>query len=316
MLTQHPDLLRWSEAEPKDETPGLDLLDVLQGGRMGLHIPAYRYGQAGSLVSALLKSRLYAALKQRADQSGKTHLPVVFLLDEAQEIATDEDATLLAIGRSLGLCTIAATQTVEGVIERLGEEMADKWLGIYGSVVALTGRSPRTDEFVAARAGNIWRALPESVAGLPVRDTMRAQIFSGLSAAKQKQPYMEDTEEGGLLAADSVGRALARLGQNADPHPAFYLRLGALPLIDAGEMPQLLAEPETALALVTRGRVIWRDVIRLKPAYANAEPAKPAQEGGSMEIIVQAPMQEAPPEPLPTPEPIIPTERDFTRWRN
>lgn len=59
-VTAHPDLLAWARATPdEDEVP---LESVLQGGRFGLLLPAYRYANAGALVTAILKARVYAAL--------------------------------------------------------------------------------------------------------------------------------------------------------------------------------------------------------------------------------------------------------------
>ena len=52
--------------------------------------PAHRYGRAGAVVSALLKAHIFAALKARAERSGlqSNETPVLFIMDEAQEIAT------------------------------------------------------------------------------------------------------------------------------------------------------------------------------------------------------------------------------------
>jgi hypothetical protein len=280
VLTQHPDLLRWSEAEPKDESAGLNLLDVLQGGRLALHIPAYRYGQAGALVSALLKSRLYAALKQRADQPDVAHQPLIFMIDEAQEIATDEDATLLAIGRSLGLATIAATQTVEGVTEKLGEEVADKWLGIYGNVITLPNRSGMSDQFVAERVGLTWKSLVGGTMGMAIRDAIRADVMTSDRSAAALQSSLTYTD-GDLMSQFQRGTRgvmttlAAALGQGTAQSP-FSTQIGVLPTVFAGEMTTLLAEPNTALAVLTRARVPRRDVIRVQPVYhvPKIEPVK------------------------------------------
>jgi hypothetical protein len=265
-LTATPDLMRWAEATPADDTA--DLMPALQGGRIGLVIPDYRYGEAGAAVTALLKARLYARLKARAETGltdGQT--PVVFLVDEAQEVATREDATMLAIGRSLGLAVIAATQTVEGVNEKLGETLARKWFSIYGGVIALPGRSAETDEFVARRGGEQWRPTLNQIEGLTVRDALTIDSVSGVAAAARQQPHLRKAKSGGVPSKIQEGAQKLIQGLRPEKKAQPQALLGASPIVEGVEMQTLLATPDTALAYVTRARVPRRDVIQLTPDY-------------------------------------------------
>ncbi len=290
-ITATPELLRWAKTPAGKDT--VDLMAPLTGGRLGILIPEYRYGVAGSVVTALIKARLYSGLKARADHdwTGGKETAVAFIIDEAQEVATSQDAQMLPIGRSLGLAMIAATQGVEGINAKLTEIIANKWLSIFGSVVALGGRSAVTDAFVAQRAGECWQLTPEQVEGNTVRGGLSMEAMSGPFAAARTQPHMALTvARGGLAAAPSRAMAaVAQLGKGAEdlgPAAAPRLTLGPRPLVPAGEISSLAAVPDTAIALVTRGRVARRDVITLRPEY----PAKAkAQSIPRREVVASGP---------------------------
>ena len=65
-ITATPELLRWAKTPAGKDS--IDILAPLTGGRIGLLIPEYRYGVAGSVVTALIKARLFSGLKSRADR--------------------------------------------------------------------------------------------------------------------------------------------------------------------------------------------------------------------------------------------------------
>lgn len=291
-LTAHPDILTWANTPPSKNE--VDICGALQGERIGLLVPAHRYGAAGAVVSALLKARLYAKLKDRADnsdweQSGET--PVMLIVDEAQEVATADDASMLAIGRSLGLAMVAATQTVEGVVARLGEQQAQKWLSIFGGLVVLAGRSRKTDELVSARLGSAWLLRTEQVHGTPVRDAIHANVLAGPLAASMTQPFFaahlgtggENLAKAAVArATQGVAIAFKKAWNGEQPQNPPDTKLGVSPLLDPGEASALLAEPDTALVVATRGRVIRRDVVVLAPAYDGAPPGSPRKASGEV----------------------------------
>jgi len=122
---------------------------------------------------------------------------------------------MLPIGRSLGLAMIAATQGIEGINAKLTEIVANKWLSIFGAVVALGGRSAVTDAFVAQRAGECWQLVPQQVDGNTVRGGLGMEAVSGPFAAARTQPHMAMTvSRGGLAVAPSrAAAAVAELGK-------------------------------------------------------------------------------------------------------
>jgi hypothetical protein len=300
-ITATPELLRWAKTPAGRDS--IDLMSPLRGGRLGILIPEYRYGLAGSVVSALLKARLFGGLKARAtrDWSGTDETPVAFVVDEAQEIATAQDAQMLPIGRSLGLAMIAATQGIEGINAKLGEAQAPKWLSIFGSVVALGGRSAETDAFVAQRAGQSWQLTPGTVIGNTVRGTLAMEAMSGPIAAARTQPHMAMTVAAGGVAftpsALSVAANAMAQGQGAGKMALPpQLVLGSRPLFPPGEIASLAAVPDTAIVLATRGRVARRDLVVLRPEYAVAKatatkPRLASHQGAPRDIVPMAAAQ-------------------------
>lgn len=271
-ITGHPDTLKWART-PAGKSD-IDITAALKGGRIGILAPAHRYGQAGPVVMALLKARIFAAIRDRADKGmrdGET--PVVMVVDEAQDVTTKQDALVLAIARSLKLAVVASTQTVEGIEARLGLQDAAQYLTLFGSVVALQNRSARTAQVVAARVGASFRPVLEMVPGVPtVRSALTAQRASGRLAAAQTQPAVAATigfGEGGRVRdlVSSFNPFQLRRRTLAGEQEHAWSKVAALPLIDAAELTELTVEPDTALAVLTRARVPWRDVVKLRPEW-------------------------------------------------
>ncbi|TWB21114.1 type IV secretory system conjugative DNA transfer family protein [Nitrospirillum bahiense] len=267
-ITGHPATLQWAMTAAGGSDA--DIKSALTGGRVGILAPAHRYGAAGRVVMALIKARLYAAIRDRADKGlteGET--PVVLIMDEAQEIAMKEDADILGIARSLQLAVVAATQTVEGVEAQLGEFDAAKWLTLFGSVIALQNRSPKTAALVASRIGATYRPTLDSIPGVPtLRGAVWAQQATGRIAAAKNQPLLASTIELGqggrvadlLSAINPFQLFKANLAGQQDRPTS---KIAVAPIVTAEEVNELVVEPNTALAVLTRARVPRRDVVRL-----------------------------------------------------
>jgi hypothetical protein len=65
-ITGHPDTLKW--AMTLAGKSDVDVTGALRGKRIGILAPAHRYGEAGPVVMALLKARIFAAIRDRADK--------------------------------------------------------------------------------------------------------------------------------------------------------------------------------------------------------------------------------------------------------
>ncbi len=271
-ITGHPDTLKWAMTlAGKSE---VDVTSALKGKRIGILAPAHRYGEAGPVVMALLKARIFAAIRDRADRGmAEGETPVVLVMDEAQEVTTRQDALILGIARSLNLAIVASTQTVEGIEARLGPAEAAQFLTLFGSVIALQNRSARTTQVVAARLGASFRPTLDAVPGVPtVRDAVTAQRASGRLAAAKTQRAVAAT------IAIGEGRRVRDLFTAINPFQLFrgtlqgqqerpHSRVHPAPVMQPDELSELVVEPDTALAILTRARVPRRDVVKLMPVY-------------------------------------------------
>jgi hypothetical protein len=297
-ITSHPDGLKWAETGD-DEPDAVDVLSVLTGGRIGILAPAYKYGAAGPVLVALLKARISAGIRNRAGRTIQAHeTPVVMVIDEAQDVTTHQDADMLAIGRSLGLAVVAATQTVEGVEAKLGKA-APKWLKIFGSVIALANRSRETDKLISERIGSAYGAHLDTFAGVPdVRSSVVAQGGSGSLAGGRHQQSVRDALAGndsGIIRqiVDKVnpfrllGNAVADAQGGADKGTTS--KIGTRAWVAEEEVQALVCEPDTALACINRARVQLADLVRLRPVYPTPSQAREAE----MEKADDAELEEA-----------------------
>jgi len=287
-LASGNDLLRWAECEAG--AGQADVTDVLRGGRVAIVAPAYRYGAAGPLVTSLLKMRLYNEVKARADHGlGKGETPFVLVADEFQTIALKgKDSDMAAIGRALGVAMALATQTVEGLEASLGSEDSAALLQVLGSMIALGGRSPKTDEMIAKRLGGAFRPTLAQMPGVPTtRGAIMVQAAAGARAAARHASDIADAiswdargvaadleRRRGFGALQFAHEELKRLGGD-DKHRANELvaltpicSIGSPLLVEPLEVGELVAVPASALVAITRGRVARRDVIDLRVRYS------------------------------------------------
>jgi hypothetical protein len=118
--------------------------------------------------------------------------------------------------------------------------------------------------------GIAWRPVIDQVEGWSVRSALQAQAVSGSVAAATNQifqrPYVSEKMTM-LQPTKGVLSGLLRAARGAENVSRPQSQIGPRPIVLPGEVNSLLSEPNTALAVLTRGRVARRDVIRLKPEY-------------------------------------------------
>ena len=149
-LKEHEDLLSWYQCEG-----GADVSSCLRGAHVGVNVPEDVYGRAGRLVTSLLKNRVFNGIKRRADKpewrkEGET--PVLFLVDEAQDVLGESDKGLIPKARSLGMRGVYATQSYESYSQSMGEDATEALLNNFASFV-LYDSSPRTVAWARAKMG-------------------------------------------------------------------------------------------------------------------------------------------------------------------
>lgn len=272
-IVYHKELGAWV-----DVADGVKIEDAFNCKKFGVLLPESAYGKGGVVINALILRRLYDYAKKRGD-SFREHLdynlPVLLVADEIQNIVTQADVENVTIARSLGLYLCYATQNIDGLYNRLDEVSAKQMCGNFASFIAFATRTKISNEYISARASKIWKATVEHFDGLPDGQTdFNLHLNSGAYSAHYKHDLFrisignemtyrpnrafsigawkpEETEQGMIKS------------YNLDNAPNGTLNIAVVPLIDEDEIENLLAEPQTAIALINRGRVQRRDVIKL-----------------------------------------------------
>lgn len=133
-LMRSPELRPWACTEH-----GEDPTICLRGGFVGMSLPEFRYGEAGKLCQNLIRHRVMSGVRRRQkknwEEDGQT--PVLFAVDEAQEMVGIEDRKFLAVARSHGGACVYATQNVEAYTSRMGQEAAKSFLDNFLSKAVL-----------------------------------------------------------------------------------------------------------------------------------------------------------------------------------
>lgn len=277
----HRDLLRWAGSHT-----GVRVESVLEGARIGISVPGFKYGTAGDLISAFLKARVFRALKVRGD--GWENMPgqtsVVMLMDEAQKLITSQDVDMFDVGRGNGLRAICATQQLVSIENGLGDEkMAQTMLGNLLSVIAIMADS-ETIEHVSNKIGRIYRrqSVEGEANGMNVK-RMAESCFSTENNSTVKLDWYDSvgSPKGssagyGAIVMSKLNRKAelpdvhkAKEGGNGEPKVTspFAFETELAPLMSEGEIEAWLRLPFTAICQVKRGNILRRDVVKLKPIF-------------------------------------------------
>lgn len=133
-LMRSPELRPWACTET-----GVDPNICLRGGKVGMSLPEFQYGEAGKLCQNLIRHRVMSGVRRRQNanwmEEGQT--PLLFLVDEAQEMVGIEDRNFLGVARSHGGACVYATQNAEAYLARMGEQATLNFLDNFLSKAVL-----------------------------------------------------------------------------------------------------------------------------------------------------------------------------------
>lgn len=288
-VMHHHALVRWSYCDT-----GVDVTQCLRGGAVGVCLPEFEYGQAGALIQALVKQRVFIGLRQRArnpDWRAQGQTPVLILMDEAQEICGSADLSLLPVARSLGGICVYATQQFENWVTKFGDETAARgFLANFRSTICLTS-SPATHKHMQERLGTTWSLVFQTRAvGIDYRGVWRNIAESPLADASHPAHalYRRLLRRGAGAVRDSRRHAHGLVQHESAKGTDDSLL--TIPALRGGEWKMqplfldaeadLLAEPFVAVAEVMRGGVRRRDVIKLNPIFSIPAELRGVAEGG------------------------------------
>lgn len=156
-LTTDPHMVGASGVHWKDLEKGVDAGACLRGEAVGVYLPAAKHRDAGTLVSILVKQRVYHAIAMRGGDNRnwrETETPVLLLMDECQELVGDDERNLLPMARSLGLEGVFATQEFESLIAKFGDETkARQFADTCQSFIKLMTQGRATRQYCMERLG-------------------------------------------------------------------------------------------------------------------------------------------------------------------
>lgn len=267
-------ILNWLNAEGDGD---YDVGNVIYGAAYGINTPMHRYGRAGLIMSNLLKERVYSAIINRPDGDHWTeedgYAEVMICVDEYQESASKSEDNFFAKSRSKKARGLFATQSIDTLIEKMGEKVCMSFLGNITNVGTFKA-TPATYEFISKRLGNTenvyyrgatmgidYVASTRQMLGGPAFDPthpysslMRHRNRSLINRFGKIFKEIVPRIEGAPAGASSVADHLHSMITNVE----FKMEL----LFSSSEIEAILQEPFVALMQVERAGVSRRDFIR------------------------------------------------------
>jgi len=291
-LVNNSALADWVDCEE-----GVEIEDVLNGHKLGLLLPDFKYGTAGTVISNLAKRRFYEAIKIRGE-SWKTGngTRALLVIDELQSLLTESEAKIAPIARSLGLHFAVAAQDIDGLQIALKDKPAllNQFLGQFRSVVCLKVENDATRDFISRRMGTTYRAVYSDVPA-PISDAAATVAGMQLAAGSYSEGTLMSSvsstpEIVGLRGRGLAGEAvdmLGKLAEKAGVKKAYKLlpaalhegekagttKIGAHENVSSVEVDALCVDQFSAIAVVNRAGTVRRDVIKLDPVFTFAKEA-------------------------------------------
>ncbi len=268
---------------------GAQVEDCLYGAMLGIALPDT---QSGVAFSAMAKRRFFRAIEDRGDAWSKEgQSSVVLVVDEAQDLVSQDDRRILPKARSIGLCAVYATQGLDGIYVAMEEaRAADQILEQFRSVVSAQVGSELTCEFVAKKIGTTSRVVFSEVAASSTDPVATANLYAANAGGYSVGTLAARTQASDDMIKLSrsyghVGQAISTMSELAKKmgaeqawnhlpavirreRPAGSVKIGEIPLVAAEEISALTTNKFTALAIVNRAGTPRRAQIRLNPMFA------------------------------------------------
>jgi hypothetical protein len=210
-LLAHPELRAWASMET-----GVDITIPTTGGFVAVSLPEVKYGQAGKLVQSLIKQRLFVKIRRRGDYDWRAEgeTPVLFAVDESQEMISKADRDFLPQARGLGGYAAYFTQSYDAYESRMGDAATRAFLDNFRSLAAFES-SPKTYEFIGDGMGKgkfiTWMS-PGGVIS-----------YMGTAQIVASSPLHDDTRDDAKFMRKfrrrGAGRVVVPLGRPGAPMP-------------------------------------------------------------------------------------------------
>lgn len=256
---------------------GLDVTTVVEGARLGLDIPENLYGRAAvRIISNLVREKIYVSLKRRGNdwREVEGQKQVIIVMDEMHLLWRESDTDFSSISRSLGGSFIAATQSLDILIDRIGSD--DKALATAGNFRSMVcyDATQRTLEYASARAGAILRPTisihseSDEVTGVALMSDLSVEYNAARDTSDLSGEMQSKLQSKSLLQ-----RATSMFVGDKHEIKEDEILAGAIgncaraiySSITQDELQIALQERFAALAVINRAGAPRRDVITVRP---------------------------------------------------
>lgn len=154
-ILQDESIIKWADCE----TSSINILEVLNGKKIGVSLPPERYGLAGALVTHLIKATIRNGIANRDNDWRKdtTNTEVLFVQDEFQDLFAEfDDLNNIPKDRSRGCYNVIATQTVSAIYSKISNTAtADYLFANFASFMSLKTTDKRANELMQAQCGTV-----------------------------------------------------------------------------------------------------------------------------------------------------------------
>lgn len=268
-FVQSKELRSWADSETSD----FDFNQVVYGLKIGFVLPAAKLGVAGTVITALMKARLFTMISGRGDNwRGLGQSPVVLFIDEAQKVIDKADQDIMPEARSLGLFCVYATQNIDNLHDALGQDGAAVTLESFLSIICLKS-SYKTYEYMSNRIGKarIWLAQSETQ-NLGYAATSTERLKSAAFDPQNPHRTWMKAFGGKVVFGNLLKKGISDLKDRKNGK--FHILKKSenpVPILQESHLEKL-NEPFVAIAVIQRAGVVRRDIIKTIPLDSNFEP--------------------------------------------
>lgn len=271
-ITSNRDLYQWADC-----ADGIDPNGCCHGQAMGVYLPL-SYGNAGKACQALIRLQQSLEIRQRPDkwrELDSTATPCLFVMDEAQEILNEADGKSASMGRSQGAYLLIATQSINALVSRFGENGMEEFTTNFGTMIVLRSNQD-SFELIQKRIGKtVKRGLSTSnfiavqsslkkLSSLPVSDwgycfgqkemERLASIGVGLNPLTTATCSLDEAEEFDVERGGKNNNNIKDLGDEEW-------------IVNSADFNALKKGEGYALAYIVRGGKPRQDFIHLTPMF-------------------------------------------------
>lgn len=248
----------WADCEVSD----YNIEEVLHGAKYGIDLPETKYGQAGVIISRLLKARLFKAIERRGERwkvAGQSR--VYLFVDECQRLMDEQDSAMIAIARGFGLTMVYATQSIEEFYSTFGQDKSKATLNNYVNFIALAS-SDGTLNYYRELIGKsyIWKETAKTGS---IAYSLYAKMEMSLPKYDENNPNRFWMRRFGYTTSGFIAKGLKHLNTKENDYPKVMISDSPEYIVQDRDLQSVKTSKGMALCQVMRGGYPRRDIVQL-----------------------------------------------------